>query len=812
MNKPILLCAYLLAASAFASATEAATATTDAAPTTVQEVIVTAEKRAENIQDVPITVSVVTSQQIAQHNLTTTSGLVDAIPALTITNDGVFQVRSLGTQGFGRSAEQSVSVEVDGVAMPRPQAYVLANSIFDLDHIEVLSGPQGTLFGKNADAGVINIVTNGPVLGKFEAIGHADVGSHDIVNADGVLNLPLGDDAALRLVLHRDTYGHVVYNTIYNLWDYSADDGVRARLLWKPRDNLAVNLSFDYQDLSSNGVNGGADFAGVSLFTAVAPGSASATALANCGVVPGPNNNRACASSLYAAGASTGDTYGGKRGGGAIQIDWTFWRGLTLTSITALRQHVTGDFGVHADIAGDFGDSLPADDNILKRNLVPTYLRQFSEELRIASPAENRLNYVVGGYYSDTATVDGVDQAGQLGIPGLGALEFRRFETIWGHLVNYAAFGQVNFNVTPKFILLAGGRVTHDNLSDFSFNQFPGSTTATPPNPPGNFIYTGNEGFFSVYPVNSCTVAGGDPGEVADGGVPAAAPNCLAGTSVNSPARLSTTGYNWKAGAEYHFSPDLMVYATATHGYKGPFVNEALSPSATGASDLLIKPESTTSFEIGLKSTLFNRLAVDVSLFDETANNFQTTIYQIEPPPMVSNFIDGNAPAAYTRGVDVSVFGELSRDFSINGDLLYDNAHFGSGFLVSCSSPGPTCPAVNQLPYAPTWKATLGGEYRHAFTDQIQGYLQSDFTYSAKYPYSSTPATAGGSSSGPRYLLGARGVRIDNGKYGIAVFCRNCLGEFYPVTAGPYLFGGATAQYLTIDSYRVVGVTLDAKF
>ena len=382
MNKPILLCAYLLATSAFASATRAATATADAAPTTVQEIIVTAEKRAENVQDVPITVSVVTSSEIVQRNLTTTSGLVQAVPALTITDDAVFQIRSLGTQGFGRSAEQSVSVVVDGVAMPRPQAYVLANTIFDLDHVEVLSGPQGTLFGKNADAGVINIVTNAPVLGQYEAIGHADVGTHDYVNVDGVLNLPLGDDAALRLVLHRDTYGHIVYNTVYNLWDYSQDDAVRARLLWKPLDKLTVNFSFDYENLASNGVNGGADFAGVSVFTAVTPGSAIATALANCGVVPSSNNNETCGSSLYAPGVATGNVYGGQRGGGAIQIDWDFWRGLTLTSITALRQHVTGDFSVHADIAGDFGDSLPASENILKRNLVPTYLRQFSEELR----------------------------------------------------------------------------------------------------------------------------------------------------------------------------------------------------------------------------------------------------------------------------------------------------------------------------------------------------------------------------------------------------------------------------------------------
>ncbi len=328
---------------------------------------------------------------------------------------------------------------------------------------------------------------------------------------------------------------------------------------------------------------------------------------------------------------------------------------------------------------------------------------------------------------------------------------------------------------------------------------------------PGPFLYTGNEGFFSVFPVNSCTVAGGDPGEVAAGGVTPVAPSCPAGTSDNAPAKISTTGYNWKAGAEYHFNRDLMVYATASHGYKGPFFNEAAT-FPIPASELVIQPENTTNFEIGLKSTLFERLAFDVSVFDEKSNNFQTTIFVIRAPPAVSNFIQGNAPYALSRGVDVSVFGELMQNLSFNADILYDDAHFSPGFLVSCGAL-VTCPAISQLPYAPTWKATFGGEYRHNFTDQIQGYLQSDFTYSSKYPYSSTPATEGGSSSGPRYLLGARaGVRVDNGKYGLAVFCRNCLDKRYPVTEGPYLFGGATAQYLSIDSYRVVGVTLDVKY
>ncbi|MGH6986760.1 MAG: TonB-dependent receptor [Caulobacteraceae bacterium] len=803
MHRSLLLGVSLIGLYGGVQSVHAATANTGSAAT-VQEIVVTAEKRSENIQTVPVDVTAVSDKELLQRGIETTSQLVLAVPSLTVSSAGVFQIRGLGTQGFGRSAEQSVSVVVDGVSMPRPLANVLGNSVFDLNHVEVLNGPQGTLFGRNADSGVINIVSNAPVLGQYEAIVHADVGTHDFTNIDGIVNIPLGQNAALRLAVHHDTTGHIVYNTVYGLWDHEEDDGLRGRFLWKPRDNLTVNLSADYQDLSSNGVNGGADFAGVSVFTSIPAGTPLATTIAGCGIVPGPNNNKTCASSLYAQGVSTGDVYGGRRGGGAVQIDWNFWGGLTLTSITALRQSVTGDFAVFGDIAGDFGDSLPASVNVLKRNLVPTYLRQFSEEARIASPAADRINWVAGVYYSDTATVDRIDQSGQLGIP-LGPDELRRLNTIWGHATNYAGFGQINFELTPQLTLIAGGRVTHDDLSDFSFNSFPDAV------PAGPFIYTANTGAFSVFPVNSCTLAGGNP-DVAG--------SCPAGTSLAAPAKLSTTGYNWKAGIKYTFSHELMVFATATHGYKGPFVNDQASYPIAG-SQLVVKPESALAFEIGLKSTLWDRLAVDLDIFDQKTDNFQTTIYvPIIPPALAPNFIQGNAPYAITRGVELSVFGNVTRDFSLDADLLYDDAHFGPNFTVNCAT-GP-CLTVSQMPFAPTWKATLRGEYRHKLSDKVQGYVESDLTFSSKFPYVSNPGP--GNSSGSRYMLGAHaGFRFDHDRYAISVFCRNCLDERYPASVGPYLFaseaGGvspagvdAVTQYLSIDSYRVVGVTLDAKW
>ena len=772
---------------------------------TVSEIVVTAQRRAENVQDVPITVTVVSQAQLTRANILTTTDLVRTVPSLTATDQGIFQIRSIGTQGFGRSSEQSVSVVLDGVVLGR----ALTNALYDLDHVEVLSGPQGTQFGKNATAGVISIVTNAPVLGQYQAIGHVDVGNHDYVHGYVIGNLPLGDTAALRLSYHHDSTGHIVFNTLYNLWDHNTDDGVRARLLWRPNDKLTVNLTGDYQKLSSNGVNGVADFAGVQVYSFAPAGSALEATLAGCGIVASKQNNRVCANSLYAPGVDIGNTYGRWNAGGALQIDYSLPHRLTFTSITAVRQTANEDFRVHADIAGEFGDTLPQ--NILDRNLVPYFLRTFSEEARIASPAADRLNFVGGLYYSQTFAHDEIDQTGQLGVP-LGPFEFRRLINIYNHQENYAAFGQVDWRATPRLEFLVGGRITHDDLSDFSFNSFP-----DPFNP---FIYTGDTGFFSVLPVNSCTLAGGVPYD------PVKIP-CPAGTSVTEPARLKKTGLSGKAGVQYQVKPNVMIFATVARGYKGPFINESVTFSSTLARQpLAVASEYPLDFELGVKTTLFGRFLFDVGLFTDKVEQFQTTVYVPPVPPLtVANFIQANAPHAISRGVEVSLLGNVTENFSISGGGIYNDAHFNDSFTVSCGAP---CPALRQLPFAPRWKGNLAGEYHRPLFERVDGFVQSDLAYTGPFPYGSAPGFPG---SPARFLLGARaGIRLHDGRWSLAVFCRNCLDKRYPidnlpdgfgfidggtvpaVPGGPTPVGFPTYQFLSIDSYRVIGATLDARF
>ncbi|HEY1709546.1 MAG TPA: TonB-dependent receptor [Rhizomicrobium sp.] len=772
----------------------------------IETVTVTAEKRSEDLQKTPLTITVVSQNQLTQQNILTTTDLVRAVPSLTTSDEGVFQIRSIGTEGFGRSAEQSVSVVLDGVVLGR----ALTNSMYDLDHVEVLSGPQGTLFGKNATAGVINVVTKAPVLGEYEASAHIDAGDRDYIHSYVIGNIPLGDDAALRVSFHHDATGDVVYNTLFNQWDYNTDNGVRARLLWQPSSNLTINLSADYQKLGSNGVNGVADFAGVAVYTFAPVGSALATTLAGCGIVASKDNDRVCANSLRLPGVNLGDTYGRKNAGGSLQIDYN-WGDLAFTSITALRQASNEDFNVHANIAGEFGDTLPQD--VLDRNLVPYYAQTWSEEARVASPATDPVNFVAGLYYSKTDTHDEIDQVGALGtdpppvapFPPPGGIQFRRLINMFIHQQNYAAFGQVNWQITPALKVFAGGRVTHDDVSDFSFNSFPDAFAP--------YVYTGDTGFFSVLPVNSCTLAGGVPYDAVN--IP-----CPAGTSTSAPGILRKTGLSGKIGAQYEIDPVTMVFASLAHGYKGPFMNESASYVAGFARQpLAITSEYPTDIELGVKTTVFDRFALDASLFTDNIRNFQTTIY-VPPGPgqTVANFIQGNAPHAITRGVEVSFFGNLNDNLSINGGAIYNDAHFNPGFQVACST-GP-CNALSQLPFAPRWKATIAGEYHQNLSTDLDGFVQSDLAYSGTYPYGSAPGFPG---SPPRYLLGVRmGIRANDSGWAAAVFCRNCFDKRYPISAAPDGFasldGGvvgsqaSTYQFLTIDSYRIVGVTLDFKY
>lgn len=734
-----------------------ATGRTDESAT---DIVVTANKREERLLDAPLTVNVVGSAQLERQNITNIADLSRAVPALA-SNGGV---RGISTNGFARSSEAAVSVVLDGVVLGRSAP----SNLFDIERVEVLSGPQGMLFGKNASAGVINIITKAPDPTDFQLIAHADFGNYRYLRERLTLNVPLANNAAVRIGLHHEQQGGYVTNVRTGRENRNYSYGARARLLWEPTDRLTLNLIGDIDKGGDNGVAG--------RTFAVVETPALANRLAACGIVVRLDNDRHCAEGETKITART------LAYGFSAQLDYDLHSDFVLTSITANRWRETGDF----DYIGLGGDTDGLDVDILSTNLAPSNVKTFSQEFRLTSPADRTVAFVLGLYASRTKTRDQIFQAGTLGLlpPPLRVGRVSRINIVQR---SYAAFGQATIHATDKLSFIVGGRYTDEYVHDNGLSLTP--TT----NPPLSD--------FGVLFLPALLIADVDE-------------------------RVNTNNFSWRLGVQYEWSPTLMTYFTAARGYKGPAVNDAASPPLVQP---IIRPEIPMNYELGLKgSFLEGRMAITVALFNNKVKDFQTAVF-VAPSAAnpVPGFAQGNAPSVRTRGFDINLFGRPTPDLTLNAGVIFNDAEYSSDFLVSCNSQqapgmgncsasGTTAP-VGQLAYTPKWRVLLNGEYAVELSSNITGFIQSDLAFESPQYFSATPDP--NLQTGSRWMLGGRvGVRSKDGRWGVGIFGRNLLDKTYPVVFADALTafnGGGGRSYATapsIDWHRSFGLTLDASF
>lgn len=405
----------------------------------VEEIIVTANKREERLQDVPVSVSVVSGDQLSKQNVIEVTDLTKSVPSLNSAGPfGALSIRGVGSIAFARSAEGSVGVVVDGVALANTSTN--PPQLFDVARVEVLEGPQGTLFGRNTSAGVVNVTTNAPDPSRFAAIGHADVGSREGYTARGVVNLPLTANAALRVSGSLSQAPRMARNLYDDSWLETQGKSVRGRLLWEPAEPVTVNLIADYTKFEREG--------GVpwSVYQS-SVGSPLTTRLVACGVVVGPENQDGCID-------------GGNRQitiskGVSGQIDFRLGEH-TLTTITAVRKFSSRQLG--SDV-----DSVPV--NRLNINQSPSAIRNVSQELRLTSPSGKFVDYVLGLYYFDS-DLDGTNtQRGQIqgdfGIPFF----IGQVQTTTASTKSYAAFGNATVKLAPSLRLLVGARYGNEHVT-----------------------------------------------------------------------------------------------------------------------------------------------------------------------------------------------------------------------------------------------------------------------------------------------------------------------------------------------------------
>lgn len=418
------------------------------------EIVVTAQKRSERVLDVPITISVVDAKQLERQQVNTIQDLARTTPQVSFTAGGEGSpgggavVRGIGTQAFSRSASSSVGVVIDGV----PTGNVNISNLFDLARVEVLAGPQGTLFGDSVSAGLINIVTNTPdptgfsgrvngeIVPAWENIGQQTV--------RGVLNIPLASNAAMRVSGYVNHTTGPTYNIRRNTDQSDTQYGGRVRVWLQPEDGITLNFIADYNRQR------GEEF--FNVYTAATPTSPLPGRLAACGITLSPGNLLKC---------GDGPTYNftenwGISGQADIDIG-----DHVLTTITAYRDQNTS---VEVDV-----DGLPAGTSVLQIQSGPEIhpASFFTQEIRLTSPTAQTVEYVVGGFFSAYDSFHRQPSLVTIKFPFLPAPILSNGLQTTDTLKNdVALFGQATINFTKDFRALVGARYNWSKIRD-TFSQ-----------------------------------------------------------------------------------------------------------------------------------------------------------------------------------------------------------------------------------------------------------------------------------------------------------------------------------------------------
>jgi iron complex outermembrane receptor protein len=744
--------------SAYATIASAASPGPDASATPAGgDVIVTARHRQESLQKVPIAVSVVTGAQARAQNLNNLQDISKAVPAIDFrtgasNKDRTLFVRGIGTISTSPGVEPSVSMVIDGVVMGRPG--MATPDLLDIDHIEILQGPQGTLFGKNASAGVINIVTENPT-----AIPHAFVeGSYFEGNEyrlkGGVSGPILGDNLE---GLISGFYGHYDGN-VRDVNDGKLEngythEGVRGKLIARPSDNLTLTLAGDYTDSTDTTPTG--VFSSISQI--VFPTSAINTnanigaLLTGVGITPSADNKT--------IDTNVHSHVHDQNGGVSLQADWKVLGDYTVTSITAYRDWENLQFQ-------DF-DMLPFATLSLPQGKDTGHLsyNQQSEELRIASPKGQFIDYVAGLYWlraedNEIYERDDVTNVGGVLTPNTGIAHYGTLEN------NFAVFGEADINFTPQFRAIVGYREIWDWLSYYH------RRVSTSP--------------------------------VAITGIAPTTVNPQPGSGL--PSSVEDTGYADRFGVQYDVTPNLMGYATYSRGYKGPAFNVFFNMVPPN-NDAPLAPETSNAYEIGAKGSFFDqRLRANVAWFDTEFQNYQANSVQLIGGAPVTNLI--NAGSVSTRGIEGDFTATPIQPLTANFNFVYDDARVlnfpcPAGAAATCHINGYV------LPFAPKWKLHAQGDYRIPTSSIFDVDLETDYNYQTATQYSLSETR---NTIQPAYgIWNASIALIGKDNWTARVLVKNILNQHYSSFLANGTDGG-TIRWVPRDDDRYFGVDLRKEF
>jgi iron complex outermembrane receptor protein len=730
----------------------------------LNEIIVTATKRVESAQTVPLTVSVVSQDLVHSQNLADTSDLKRLVPDLQfvhgVTPGGdFFGIRGISTFSTGQGLEQSAGVAFDGVPLGRNVGSLA--DLVDIQRVEVLKGPQGMLFGKNASAGLLNVVSNTPELDKTDTILRASFGSLNLRQYSATVNLPVTDDSAVRLSawkFEHDGPVHLV-TTGQDLNDKNSD-GARLKYRWRATDDLELNFTGEWNSHNENGQGYTIRFFDPANFTAQNGGAAVEAWELSKGTVPSDHN-------LDARGPDIPYFDKGHTGAYTGQADYSIGDG-TLSTIVSYRTIYSDDEYLN--------DATDSPYNTYFKNEVTVKYQQLSEEIRYASPVAERLRYVVGlfNFRMDLGTNT---DFGLTPVPGLPVND-NAYVSFLNH--DYAGFGEATFDITSQLHLIAGLRHSTD-------------------------------GFDAAYDRTVLSV----PNFITSPGGPFAP---LAASASDTYQDMS-----WRTGLQYQVIPDVMLYFTVSRGYKGPGISYGIGTSAAqlaGTNNGIVKPEIAHNYELGLKTQWFDRrLTVNLALYNEIFDDFQTSVFV----PSLNTFQTQNAGQAKTTGVDLDASWLVTHDFSITANATYDNARYTDFANAQCYGAAGTQTVAegcvnsvqnldgHRLANTPLATVNLSARYEHALNANWSGFLLGNYSYRSGVVFSTIgdPLTAQG---GYGLVNLTAGVNTMDNRWGVSVYGKNVLNKHYV----DYIsYDPTVTRYFNdigYDDLRTYGIALTARF
>ncbi|WP_206243842.1 TonB-dependent receptor [Novosphingobium terrae] len=669
----------------------------DASASQGDDILVTARKVKEKLTDVPVAITAIGGDQLRANDHIRLEDLNQLVPStnVVVTNghQTSISIRGIGNNPGSDGLENSAGVFMDGVYLGRPG--MAASDLIDIKQVEVLRGPQGTLFGKNTTAGAVNITTELP-SGTWGAQGRLTYGNYNYQQYQGSITGPITNDLSFRATAYRTTRdGTLTDTTTGHKESTLGRAGGRLQLLYKPGPDLSVRMIGEYASEQQS--------------------SGAVTVIPTLGLTPSAIQAKLAATGATLTVDPTGQSSaaggpfstGTRQAAGSAEVNWSFGNGFTLTSLTAFRYW---QYNSASDTEGSSADVMYGGYHIKDR--------QWTQELRLTLPRLANIDTVVGLYYfhqqvhTDQYTTYGPEAAAWLtgisdallptyakystAVAGVLAYNNSQWDTFANPLTNsYAGFGQANWHVTPRWNITGGLRVTYETKAEDVFRPAPVSTTT---------------------------------------GLAVAALTSQAAAPIH--AAISDTAPSFLLSTDYKVRPGLMAYGLISRGQKAGGLNTTLPPTGLGASALAVNPETATNYEIGLKGDWFgHRLAVNLDVFRTDIHNYQANVLMSVNNQVVQLLT--NAGSARTQGAEAEVTARPLAGLSLHGFLAYNDAKYRSYTNGPCpleSASQSTCDLSGKpIAGAPRWTTGINGTYEHKVTRGLIGYVSGEYAWRSRY-------------------------------------------------------------------------------